>query len=98
VNIRICPSHDSFYVQKNKVLFDNASFHMDDKVQVKLPSIIDDFTTTRSRLDHAKVRGPHILVSGRLGDPDIEKARTQIATLRSEVRSTRSHPLKILFS
>jgi hypothetical protein len=59
---------------------------MDDKVQVKLPTAVGEITSTRLQLDSDKPRPAQILVSGRFGDVDIERARTQIASLRTDVR------------
>ncbi len=49
-------------------------------------SVYDDLMRTRSRMDPEKLKIPPILVSGRFGDADIERAKQQLAALRTDVR------------
>jgi len=58
---------------------------MDENTSVSAPSMYDDLLRTRSRMDPEKLKVPPILVSGRFGDADIERAKQQLAALRTDV-------------
>ena len=61
---------------------------MDENTKVNQPSPYDDLMRTRSRIDPEKQKIPPILVSGRFGDADIERAKQQLAALRTDVCRT----------
>jgi hypothetical protein len=58
---------------------------MNENNQVNTASLYEDLSRTRTRIDSDKVRMPPILVSGRFGDADIERAKQQLASLRTDV-------------
>jgi|LauGreDrversion4_2_1035121.scaffolds.fasta_scaffold82743_4 hypothetical protein len=69
---------------------------MNENISANSPSLYDDLMKTRSRLDSEKLRIPPILVTGRLGDADIERAKQQLAALRTDVRFPQWFPFVIL--
>ena len=58
---------------------------MDENAPAKSASVYDDLMKTRNRMDPEKLKIPPVLVSGRFGDADIERAKQQLAALRTDV-------------
>jgi hypothetical protein len=61
---------------------------MNENISTNAPSLYDDIMKTRNRIDSEKFKIPPILVTGRLGDADLERAKQQLAALRTDVSYT----------